>query len=139
MRLLDFSALGESTLYMDGVHVPPIHKEDGKYLREMAHHHYTVPKPEQNRAETTDFPLSKELKRCSFKVYLHYRGTTLLFTKCQQSTTIAEIIRRGLLQWEPMDLSCSWLKSDAQDYVLQLTTKKEYICDATLPLYALDL
>ena len=137
MRLLDFSALGESTLYMDGVHVPPIHKEDGKYLREMAHHHYTVPKPEQNRAETTDFPLSKELKRCSFKVYLHYRGTTLLFTKCQQSTTIREIITRGLLQWEPMDLSCSWLKSDAQDYVLQLTTKKEYVCDATLPLYAL--
>lgn len=137
--LLDFSGLGESRLYMDGVCNPYAHTEDGKYLREMIRHmqhnhsqHTSF--AEEYIAETTDFPESEELKCSSFKLYLQHRDTTLTFDKCSWNTTFKEIVVRALLHWEPMDLSCSWLKSDAQDYVLQIKSRKEYIFDQSLIL-----
>lgn len=139
VSLLDFSGLGESKLYTDGVLHPYAHAEDGKYLREMTRHiqHNHSQQASFNEeciAETTDFPESEEVKCCNFKLYLQHRNTTLTFDKCSWDTTFKEIIVRALLHWEPMDLSCSWLKSDAQDYVLQISSRKEYVFDQSLHL-----
>lgn len=137
ISLLDFSNLGESKIFVDKLGISKIHEDDGTYLREVLRQGKRTEKTSL-LAETTDFPLSKELKKRCFKVTLKYRDNSLCFGECTYKTKGIELINRGLSHWEPMDFSCSWIESDVDDYILQIPNKKEYVIDLNMSLLNLS-
>lgn len=127
ISFLDFSLLGESNLYLDGIYTPHVHNDDIIYLREIA---CKIDCCSQENSLT--YPLSKKgLTNCEigFKinVKMYYMDKECLFPELPGNTLLKDLMMRGLMFWEPRDLSCSWIGNNLDDYVLRKIGDTSYI------------
>lgn len=127
VSFLDFSTLGESTLYLNGIYSPHVHFSDVKYLREISskveHNETGFRKPLVNDA------LGRELF-----IRLSYLDKAPLEDNYSTETLLNQIIWSGLMFWEPQELSCSWIGKRTEDYILRICGTDEYLEDNTRKL-----
>jgi len=131
VSLLDFSELEKSKLFLSKSDVPLPHTEDERHLQSIIRHR--MDNDEENKkeqdwvAELTEYPVSLELQQSFLKIYIHYREKVLVFDKCRYNIVVTGLIVKTLVCLEPMDLSCSWLESNPEDYALKIGNRKEYL------------
>lgn len=134
ISFLDFSYLGESNLYLDGIYSSHIHSDDVKYIRELSckidcsQIEFRKPKttPRKSTSETLD-------------VRVVYMDNEPLIEICNINMTLKELIVCGLRYWEPRELSCSWIGNQPEDYILKLKKTGEYMRDNSRRLLEMDL
>jgi len=133
ISFLDFSSLGESNLYLNGIYSSHVHNDDVKYLRELS---CKIDCSQiEFRAPTTPRKSTSE----TFGVRVVYMDNEPLVEICNADMTLRELITSGLRYWEPRELSCSWIGNEPGDYILKLKKTGEYMRDNSRRLSEMGL
>lgn len=127
---LDFSTLGESTLYLNGIYSPHVHFSDVKYLREISS------KVKYNETVFRKPILNNNKVDGEIFIRLCYLDKEPLEDNYSTNTLLQQVIWSGLMFWEPQELSCSWIGKRAEDYILRISGTDEYLEDNTKKLSA---
>lgn len=143
VSLLDVSGMGQSRIYVRKDYVPSAHRNDGTYLRKIIKHQRDYESSHDLFFKTplTTFAIPKGWNNITFDVsveYLHRTdGKCTKIFPCNCSTTVISLIDDSLSEWEPMDFSCSWIKSSSDDYAVYIPHTEEYLFDLDVNLLSM--